>query len=346
MPPRTTEPTMAKQTDAQGAYRGPALAARNLSKDYRVRTRGKGRTLHAVHDVSLEIGAGSTLGVVGESGCGKSTLARLLVGLEPPTSGSIEIGGVDLAGLRGGERREVLRNVQMVFQSPYTSLDPRMTTVQTIREPLDVWSKGRSRRQRTEAALELMAKVGLDRALADRYPNELSGGQQQRVGMARALAAGSEIVICDEPVSALDVSIQAQVLNLLRDLQRNLGLTYVFIAHNLTVVATVSDFIAVMYLGRIVEYGRRDDVFTRPMHPYTKALLSSAPIPDPEIEAARRPVVLHGDLPSPYDRPSGCPFRTRCPSARDVCAEQPPPVVTRDGGAHQAVCFFPDDLSQ
>ncbi|RVU23697.1 ATP-binding cassette domain-containing protein [Streptomyces antnestii] len=318
----------------------PVLSADALVKSYP--GHGKGGLIQAVRGVSLEVPAGKTVGVVGESGCGKSTLARLLVGLEEPTSGSLSVAGhrVDAVGRR--RRDELMRRVQMVFQSPFTSLDPRMTVQQIIREPLDVLRSKGPRAERDARAAELMDAVGLPGYLADRRPSQLSGGQQQRVGLARALASGSDVVICDEPVSALDVSIQAQVINLLKDLQDELGVAYIFIAHNLSVVATISDHIAVMYLGRIVEYGPTDTVYDDPKHPYTKALLSSAPAPDPDANARGARIVLQGDLPSPARVPSGCAFRTRCWKASDLCASLDPALEPAGAGERTVACHFPE----
>ncbi|GAA1241158.1 dipeptide ABC transporter ATP-binding protein [Janibacter melonis] len=303
---------------------------------------GERREVRAVRGVSLRVPAGKTVGVVGESGCGKSTLARMLVGLEPPTSGTVKVRGQVAESLPSRERHALLRRVQMVFQSPFTSLDPRMTVRQIIREPLDVAVPRRSRADRRARVDELMAAVGLADHLGDRHPVQLSGGQQQRVGLARALAADSEVIICDEPVSALDVSIQAQVINLLRDLQDELGIAYVFIAHNLGVVASISDYVAVMYLGRVVEYGSTDAIYDHPRHPYTKALLSSAPVPEPGVDLDETRIVLAGELPSPANVPTGCSFRTRCWKAQDVCAAVDPDLDSSDGSAHEVACHFPE----
>ncbi|MEU6658497.1 oligopeptide/dipeptide ABC transporter ATP-binding protein [Streptomyces sp. NPDC046821] len=318
----------------------PVLSADALVKSYPGHR--KGDLIQAVRGVSLAVPAGKTVGVVGESGCGKSTLARLLVGLEEPTSGSLSVAGHRVDGVGRRRRDELMRRVQMVFQSPFTSLDPRMTVQQIIREPLDVLRPKGPRAERNARAAELMDSVGLPDYLADRRPSQLSGGQQQRVGLARALASGSDVVICDEPVSALDVSIQAQVINLLKDLQDELGVAYIFIAHNLSVVATISDHIAVMYLGRIVEYGPTDAVYDDPKHPYTKALLSSAPVPDPDANARGSRIVLQGDLPSPAHVPSGCAFRTRCWKASEPCASLDPVLEVSGSGERSVACHFPE----
>ncbi|MFE7245684.1 ABC transporter ATP-binding protein [Streptomyces sp. NPDC057580] len=331
-----TEPTVRDEAGVAD----PVLSADALVKSYPGHR--KGDLIQAVRGVSLEVPAGKTVGVVGESGCGKSTLARLLVGLEEPTSGSLSVAGHRVDGIGRRRQDELMRRVQMVFQSPFTSLDPRMTVQQIIREPLDVMRPRGPRAERNACAAELMDAVGLPDYLADRRPSQLSGGQQQRVGLARALASGSDVVICDEPVSALDVSIQAQVINLLKDLQEELGVAYIFIAHNLSVVATISDYIAVMYLGRIVEYGPTDAVYDDPKHPYTKALLSSAPAPDPDANARGTRIVLQGDLPSPAKVPSGCAFRTRCWKASDLCTSLDPALEPSGSGERSVACHFPE----
>ncbi|TAP43197.1 oligopeptide/dipeptide ABC transporter ATP-binding protein [Arthrobacter sp. S39] len=320
-----------------------ALEARGITKSFHLGSSGlkSGRTLQAVRGVDLVVPKGKTVGVVGESGCGKSTLARILVGLDQPTTGTLRVLDEDLATASAPRRKDLLRRVQMVFQSPFTSLDPRMTIERSIREPLDVLRGKQTKKQKTARVHELMAQVGLPQEMATRYPAQLSGGQQQRVGLARSLAAGCEVIICDEPVSALDVSIQAQVINLLKDLQNELGVSYVFIAHNLSVVRTISDYVAVMYLGRIVESGPADSVFESPKHPYTKALLAAAPTPDPDIEARDR-ISLQGDLPSPLDVPTGCAFRTRCWKATEICGEKQPELANDLDPAHQFACFHPE----
>lgn len=319
-----------------------AIEAISLHKTY-LANRGvfkPGLPLHAVSDVSLQVGKGQTLGIVGESGCGKSTLSRVLAGTVQATSGCIKVGGTDVTTLDRSARDTVLRQVQMVFQSPFSSLDPRMTAAQIVREPLDVHMKNASLRDRKDMASVMLTRVGLGSAFLSRYPHQLSGGQQQRVGIARALVSGANVVICDEPVSALDVSVQAQVINLLRDLQREMGTAYVFVSHDLAVVANIAHSIAVMYLGKIVEYGNCADVLAQPRHPYTIALVDSANIPDPFVEKARKPRVLEGELPKPTDPPSGCRFRTRCWMAKDICALDPPRLESRHGSPQAVACHF------
>ncbi|MFE5584041.1 ABC transporter ATP-binding protein [Kitasatospora sp. NPDC056531] len=315
----------------------PLLETRGLVKRFPVRhglTRRLAGHVTAVDGVSLRVSAGETLGLVGESGCGKSTLARLLTRLEQPTSGSIRFAGQDLAELDEHDLRPVRRELQMVFQDPFSSLNPRQTVRRILTSPFAYQGL-----EPDEPVERLLERVGLGPEHADRHPHEFSGGQAQRIGIARALALRPKLVVCDEPVSALDVSVQAQILNLLKDLQDEHGLAYLFIAHDLGAVRQISTRIAVMYLGAVVETADRDTLFGTPAHPYTRALLSAVPLPDPDAEHDRERIVLHGDPPSPLNPPGGCRFRTRCPRAADLCAGERPTLRAIAPG-HQVACHF------
>ena len=320
----------------------PLVRVRDLKKHYPVRRgvlRRQVGTVRAVDGLTFDIAEGETLGLVGESGCGKSTTGRALLQLVQPTSGEVRFQDAELTTLAPRALRGARRHMQMIFQDPYASLDPRMSVGSIVGEPLDVHALG-PREERRARVRELLALVGLHPEFVDRYPHQFSGGQRQRIGIARALATSPRFIVADEPISALDVSIQAQVVNLLDDLKQRLGLTYLFIAHDLAMVRHISDRVAVMYLGRIVELGSRDDIFQRPLHPYTQALLSAIPIPDPEQEARRQRVVLEGDVPSPSHPPPGCHFHPRCPLATDLCKREDPEL--RDLGVasapHQVAC--------
>jgi oligopeptide/dipeptide ABC transporter ATP-binding protein len=299
-------------------------------------------TVRAVDGVSLYLDQGETLAIVGESGCGKSTPARLLMGLEPPTSGSIVVNGDDITALSPKQMRAKRRDIQIILQDPYTSLNPRMTVSSIIGEPFDIHPEalpaGKTKKQ---AVADLMDQVGLNPEFVNRYPHQFSGGQRQRIGVARALALKPSIIVADEPVSALDVSVQSQVMNLLFDLRDQMRLSYVFISHDLAVVRQIADRIAVMYLGKVVESGPQEVIYRAPAHPYTKALLSAVPMPDPEAQRARTRIELEGDVPSPANPPSGCRFRTRCWKAQAICADQEPALV-QAGVGQSVACHFPE----
>lgn len=323
------------------------LEARDLVKYYPIsrgvvfkKTIGQ---VKAVDGVSIELRKGETLGVVGESGCGKSTLARVLMSLDAPTSGDVLYKGKSIIGLRGSEMRRLRRNIQLVMQDPYTSLNPRMTVGDIIGEPFEIHPEVAPKAQRRTKVQELLEVVGLNPEHINRYPHQFSGGQRQRIGIARALALRPEVIVCDEPVSALDVSIQAQVMNLLERLQNEFGLSYVFIAHDLSVVRHICDRVAVMYLGKVVEIGTDIQIYERPTHPYTQALLSAVPVPDPESRTTKQIIRLEGDVPSPADPPSGCRFRTRCWKAADICAAVEPKLEPRTDSDHPSACHFAEE---
>jgi len=318
------------------------VRAENLTKHFPIKEglflRKKASAVRAVDDVSFDIRQGETLGLVGESGSGKTTIGRTLLQLYKPTAGKVYFRHTELTTASGALLRQARRNMQIIFQDPYASLNPRMSALQIIREPLDIHNLY-SKAERRQRVLALMERVGMNPNMANRYPHEFSGGQRQRIGIARALALQPEFIVCDEPISALDVSIQAQVVNLLQDLQREFGLTYLFISHDLSMVKHIADRVAVMYLGKIVELARKRDLYTNPFHPYTHALLSAVPIPSPEAEQSRGRVVLEGDIPSPTNPPPGCRFNTRCPLAESVC-KQDVPVWREIKSDHWVACHL------
>ena len=326
------------------------LKAENLVKYYPIKAGVFRRTVGAVKaldGVSFELHKGETLGIVGESGCGKSTLGRMLMRLEEPTSGKVTFDGVDMYAQRGAAMRRLRRDIQIVFQDPYTSLNPRKTVGDIVGEPFEIHPDAVPKGGRRRRVQELLDLVGLNPEHIHRYPHQFSGGQRQRIGIARGVALNPKVLICDEPVSALDVSVQAQVVNLLEKLQRELGLAYVFIAHDLSVVRHISDRVGVMYLGSLVEIGDEDQIYSRPTHPYTQALLSAVPVPDPTLRNARKQIKLSGDVPSPANPPSGCRFHTRCFKAQPNCTTEVPPLVPRPDGvtSHESACHYAAPLS-
>lgn len=321
----------------------PLVEVKNLKEYFNINMGlFKTKPLKAVDDVSFTIQKGETLGLVGESGCGKTTVGRTLLHLYKPTAGEIWYDGKEIKTAE--DINEFRKKATMVFQDPYSSLNPRMTVSDIIGEPLDVHRLYQTKKEREERILELMGHVGLNSEHASRYAHEFSGGQRQRIGIARALAVNPEFIVCDEPVSALDVSIQAQVINMFDELQDKLGLTYLFIAHDLLVVRHISDRIAVMYLGKMVELADADEIYNRPLHPYSKSLLSAVPVPDPKVVRANKRIVLSGDIPSPLNAPSGCPFRTRCAYATDKCAEVMPEFKEVSKG-HFVACHHIDEIN-
>lgn len=324
----------------------PLVQVRNLKKYFPIH---KGALLQrhvgdikAVDDVSFDIFKGETLGLVGETGSGKTTVGRTMIRLYEPTAGEVILDGIDLFSLSSKELSSIRQRIAMIFQDPYASLNPRMTIGSIIAEPLEI-HKVASRKEKEERVNELLEMVGLGTYCVNRYPYEFSGGQRQRIGIARSLAINPDLIVCDEPISSLDVSIQAQVVNLLEKLQKQLGLTYLFIAHDLSMVRHISDRMAVMYLGKIMELADRDEIYLRPVHPYTQALMSAVPIPDPDIATERKHIILEGDLPNPANPPVGCNFNTRCPYAEDICFEQEPEFIEVKP-KHWVACHFSDQF--
>ncbi|EFL44319.1 ABC transporter, ATP-binding protein [Fannyhessea vaginae PB189-T1-4] len=333
------------QSDDARLDQKPLLHVEHLTKTFPVGSGSfkngfKKKVVHAVNDVSFDIYPGETFGLVGESGCGKSTTGRCIMRLTNPTSGIVEFEGKNVVTMNKKELKEMRRNMQYIFQDPYASLNPRMTIGEIVSEPLIIHNLMPNADERIDYVRKLLDVVGLNPEHINRYPHEFSGGQRQRVGIARAFAMRPKLIICDEPVSALDVSIQAQVLNLLDDLQQEYGTAYLFIAHDLSVVQHISDRVAVMYLGNMMEYSDWKSLYSAPQHPYTQSLLSAVPIPDPDIQRSRKRIILKGDPPSPINPPSGCRFHTRCPIAQKVCAQEPQPVLRQMEAGHFCACHF------
>ena len=318
------------------------LKIEHLCKDFDIKAKsftGKALKLHALSDISLDIYEGETLGIIGESGCGKSTLGRCLVNLHPITSGKLVYDGKELNRLRKKERQALSREIQMVFQDPYSSLDPRHTAADSVEEPMIVHKTPATARERQERTIGLFKEVGLDMQHLNRYPHEFSGGQRQRLNIARAIASNPRVVICDEPVSALDVSIQAQVINILEELQHKFGFTYLFISHDLSMVRHISHQVGVMYLGNLIEYAQVDELYDNMLHPYTKSLISAVPVADPNQARQNKRIVLQGDVPSPIDPPPGCPFRARCAYAKEICGREKP-ELKKINDDHMVACHL------
>jgi oligopeptide/dipeptide ABC transporter ATP-binding protein len=346
MSPVGAPSTTSRSEPNDGGDGSPLLEVDNLCVRFPVKT-GIGRAkkfVHALDDVTLHVGRGETLGLVGESGSGKTTLGRAVLRRAPITSGTVRFDGQDITNLEGESMRQLRRRMQLVFQDPYASLNPRMTILELVSEPLVVHGMVRKPEDARHQVADLLERCGLPVDAIDRYPHAFSGGQRQRVGIARALAMHPSLIVADEPVSALDVSVRAQVVNLLQDLQIEFGLSYLFIAHDLSVVRHISHRIAIMYAGRIAEIAPADEVYVRPLHPYTKALLSAVPIPDPVVQRERRREVLEGEIPNPIDPPPGCRFQTRCPMATDLCRTQNP-VLEQKSRGHWSACHYSDQLA-
>ena len=317
------------------------LDVQHLTKRFAADTNFFGKAtsyVQAVDDVSFQIRKGEAFGLVGESGCGKTTVGKMLVNLLKPTSGKIVFDGKELTAMKPAERKQYCKDIQLIFQDPYASLNPRMTVGEIIKEPMEIHGILDSSKDREDRAAELLKTVGLKPDHIRRYPHEFSGGQRQRISIARTLALNPRFIICDEPISALDVSIQAQIINLLKEIQNELGISYLFVAHDLSMVNYISHRIGVMYLGHLVEEGPADQVYEHPIHPYTKALLSAIPIPDPDVAKSRSRIKLEGELPTPINPPAGCPFKGRCPMATEECGKSRPEM--RDFGGHKAACFY------